>query len=163
MDLVILVVLGIGLVTGLTRGLIKQACATVGLVAGLLVARALYAVVGEQLAPHIGTSATVAGIISFIVIWAVVPVILMLAGEILTRTLEIAHLGMVNRLLGAVTGMLLYALLLGLLFKVVDTVDPNEKLISQQTKDKSLFYYPVSDVTGLFFPVIKKVTQHIIK
>lgn len=162
MDLIILVILGIGLVTGLVRGLVKQACATVGLVAGLLVARALYAVMGEHLAPHIGTSATVAGIISFIVIWAVVPVILMLAGEILTRTLEAVNLGLVNRLLGAAVGVLLYALLLGLVFKVVDAVDPHEKLISQETKDKSVFYYPVSDITGLFFPVIKKVSQHII-
>ena len=59
-DIFILVILGIGLVSGLTKGFIKQACTLIGLVAGLLVARALYTMVGEQLAPHIGTSVSVA-------------------------------------------------------------------------------------------------------
>ena len=79
-DIFIVVVLGIGLVSGLAKGFIKQACGLVGLIAGLLVARALYAAVGEQLAPHIGTSVSVAQIISFIIIWAVIPALLMLAG-----------------------------------------------------------------------------------
>ena len=81
-DIVILIVIGAGIVMGLMRGLIKQACAVVGLIAGLLVARALYGMVGEQLAPHIGTSVSVAQIISFVVIWAVVPTILMVAGMV---------------------------------------------------------------------------------
>ena len=84
-DIFIVVVLGIGLVSGLAKGFIKQACGLVGLIAGLLVARALYAAVGEQLAPHIGTSVSVAQIISFIIIWAVIPALLMLAGAALTR------------------------------------------------------------------------------
>ena len=62
-DIVILIIIGAGIVMGLMRGLIKQACAVVGLIAGLLVARALYGMVGEQLAPHIGTSVSVAQII----------------------------------------------------------------------------------------------------
>lgn len=62
-DIIILTGLGIGLVSGMIKGLVKQTCAVVGLVAGLLVARALYGAMGEQLASHIGTSVTVAQII----------------------------------------------------------------------------------------------------
>lgn len=162
-DIVILIVIGAGIVMGLMRGLIKQACAVVGLIAGLLVARALYGMVGEQLAPHIGTSVSVAQIISFVVIWAVVPTILMIAGMALTKVLEVAHLGIVNRLLGAVLGALLHVLFLGMLFKVIEYMDPDEKLIREKTKEESVFYNPVKETTGLFFPVIEKITHDIIK
>lgn len=162
-DIVILIIIGAGIVMGLMRGLIKQACAVVGLIAGLLVARALYAMVGEQLAPHIGTSVSVAQIISFVVIWAVVPTILMVAGMALTKVLEVAHLGIVNRLLGAVLGALLHVLFLGMLFKVIEYMDPDEKLIREKTKEESVFYNPVKETAGLFFPVIEKITHDIIK
>lgn len=162
-DIVILIIIGAGIVIGMMRGLIKQACAVVGLIAGLLVARGLYTMVGEQLAPHIGTSVSVAQIISFVVIWAVVPTILMVAGMALTKVLEAASLGIVNRLLGAVLGALLNVLFLGMLFKVIEYIDPGQKLIREETKEESAFYNPVKETAGLFFPVIEKVTHEIIK
>ena len=162
-DIFIVVVLGIGLVSGLAKGFIEQACGLVGLIAGLLVARALYAAVGEQLAPHIGTSVSVAQIISFIIIWAVIPALLMLAGAALTRALEAAHLGIVNRMLGAVTGMVLHLLFLGVLIKVVEYIDPDEKMLTPEVKEQSVFYHPVGETAGLFFPAIKQVTEQLIK
>lgn len=162
-DIIILIIIGIGLVLGMVRGFLKQACATVGLIVGLLVARALFGVVGEQLAPHIGMSVSVAQIISFIVIWAVVPVLLMLAGEALTKVLEAVHLGSVNRLLGGITGAILNILFIGLFIQILEYIDPKEKLISRETKEESVFYHPVGEVTGIFFPAIKQVTEQIIK
>lgn len=162
-DIIILTGLGIGLVSGIIKGLVKQTCAVVGLVAGLLVARALYGAMGEQLASHIGTSVTVAQIISFIMIWAVVPLLVMLAGNALTKALEAVHLGMVNRLLGGVAGALLYLLLMGILLKVVEFVDADSILITNGMKQDSVFYHPVKEVAGIFFPAIKEVTEQIIK
>ena len=161
-DIFILVILGIGLVSGLTKGFIKQACTLIGLVAGLLVARALYTMVGEQLAPHIGTSVSVAQIISFIIIWTIIPALLMLAGAALTRALEIIHLGAVNRLLGGIAGIALHLLFLGILIKVIEYIDPEEKLLSQQVKQESVFYHPVEETAGMFFPAIKEVTEQLI-
>lgn len=162
-DIFILVILAIGLISGLAKGFIRQACALVGLVAGLLVARALYAMAGEQLAAHIGTSVSVAQIISFIVIWAVVPMLLMLAGGALTRALEAIHLGGLNRLLGALAGVAINLLLLGILIRVVEYVDPEEKMLPAETRQESRFYGPVKEVAGVFFPAIKEVTEQLIK
>ncbi len=162
-DIFILVILGLGLIAGLVKGFIKQVCTLIGLVAGLLVARALYAMVGEQLAPHIGTSVSVAQIISFIVIWAIIPALLMLAGATLTRALKFIHLGAVNRLMGGIAGIALHLLFLGILIKVVEYIDPEEKLLSRQVKQESVFYHTVEETAGVFFPAIKEVTEQLIK
>lgn len=158
-DIFVLIVLAIGLARGASRGLIRQICAVVGLVAGLLVARALYAVVGEELASQIGTSVTLTQIVSFVIIWAVIPGVLMLAGSVLTKTLDAISLGSINRLLGALAGVVLHLLVLGLLVRVVEYVDPENQLISLPTKQSSLFYYPLGELTGVFFPVVREIYE----
>ena len=56
-DIIILVVIGVGVIQGLMKGFVKQLASIVGLIAGLLVARALFASVAEKLVeyypPHI--------------------------------------------------------------------------------------------------------------
>ena len=89
--------------------------------------------------------------------------VLMLAGAALTRALEAAHLGIVNRMLGAVTGMVLHLLFLGVLIKVVEYIDPDEKMLTPEVKEQSVFYHPVGETAGLFFPAIKQVTEQLIK
>ena len=53
-DWVIIILLALGAVSGFMKGFFKQLAAVVGLIAGLLVARALFAGLGEQLAVAVG-------------------------------------------------------------------------------------------------------------
>ena len=83
------------------QGFVKQLASIVGIIAGLLLARALFGVVGEQLAPKLGTSTTVAQIIAFILIWVIVPIALSLIASIITKALSAIKLGWLNRWLGS--------------------------------------------------------------
>lgn len=47
-DWIMIAIVGLGAVVGFSKGFIRQLASVVGLVAGLLVARALYASVGER-------------------------------------------------------------------------------------------------------------------
>jgi len=162
-DIIILILLGVGVVVGFARGFLKQLASVVGLIAGLLVARALFVMVGEKLAPQIGTSVTVAQIISFVVIWVAIPLILHVVASMLTKALEVVYLGGINRFFGALFGMLVSLLWIGLFIHVLQYIDSENVLIGQTQKEASLLYYPAERVTGLFFPAIKQVTEQIIK
>lgn len=50
LDWIIVAIISIGAILGFTKGFIRQLASIVGLVVGLLVARALFASVGEKLA-----------------------------------------------------------------------------------------------------------------
>ena len=65
-DWVIIILLALGAVSGFMKGFFKQLAAVVGLIAGLLVARALFAGLGEQLAVAVGTSVTFGQILAFL-------------------------------------------------------------------------------------------------
>ena len=49
-DIIILAMIGVGVIMGLIKGFVKQMASIVGLIAGLLMARALFGIVAERLA-----------------------------------------------------------------------------------------------------------------
>ena len=51
-DIIILILVLAGAIVGFRKGFIKQLASLVGLVVGLLAAKALYGVVGDQLSAH---------------------------------------------------------------------------------------------------------------
>ena len=71
------------------KGFVKQLASIVGLIAGLLVARALFASVAEKLAPVLGTSTVIAQILAFVLIWVAVPLGFVLVASFLTKALDL--------------------------------------------------------------------------
>ncbi len=160
-DWIIVGVVAVGTVLGFAKGALRQIATLVGLVAGLLLARALYLTVGEQMAVEFGTSATVSQIIAFFLIWILVPIALLWVASLLTQVLEVVHLGILNRLAGAVVGGLKYALIVCLAIQLIQFIDPKDQLLPKETKKKSVTYYPMEEVGQVFVPTIKNVTKEL--
>lgn len=160
-DIIILVLIGIGAISGLMRGSIKQLAQIVGFVAGLLLARGMFGVVAEQLAPALGTSITIAQILSFILIWVAVPIGCSLIASVLTKALNVVNLGWLNRLAGAMLGAVKLMMLIGLGIYVLEYIDPKSEMVSKTTKKSSLLYSPMKEFVDQCLPVVKDVTEDI--
>lgn len=162
-DIIILVVIGVGVIQGLMKGFVKQLASIVGLIAGLLVARALFASVAEKLAPVLGTSTVIAQILAFVLIWVAVPLGFVLVAFFLTKALDAVRLGWLNRWLGSGLGALKYMILIGLAIHVLEYIDPKDEMIDATKKQESVLYYSIRDLSGIFFPVFKNVTEQLIE
>lgn len=162
-DWVIIILLALGAVSGFMKGFFKQLAAVVGLIAGLLVARALFVGLGEQLAVAVGTSVTFGQILAFLLIGLIVPLVLSLLASALTKIVDMTGLGFINRLLGAVLGVIKYALVISLVIHFIDFADSKDNLIHSTTKGSSLLYYPIKDFSAFFYPVVKTVTEKFIE
>ena len=160
-DIIILVLIGVGVIQGLMKGSIKQLASIVGFVAGLLLARGLFATVAEQLAPALRTSITVAQILSFILIWVAVPIGCSLVASVLTKALDVINLGWLNRLAGALLGALKLMLLVGIGIYVLEYIDPKSEMVSETRKRSSLLYSPMKELVDQCLPVVKDVTDDI--
>ena len=163
LDWIIIAIIALGVVFGFMKGAVKQAATIVGLIAGLLLARALFSQLGEKLAVELGTTVSVAQVIAFFMIWILVPVVFLILASMLTKALEIVHLGIVNRLLGALLGALKYAFIVSLAISFLEYIDSKDELINRTVKQSSLLYYPVKELSGLFIPALKNVTNEIIQ
>ena len=160
-DIIILILIGVGVIQGLMKGSMKELASVVGFVAGLLLARALFGTVAEQLAPALNTSITVAQILSFILIWVAVPIGCSLVASVLTKALEVVHLGWLNRLSGAMLGAVKMMLLVGIGIYVLEYIDPKSEMISRTTKRASVLYEPMKELVDQCLPVVKDVTDDI--
>lgn len=161
-DILILLIVGIGAVSGFMKGFIRQLASILGLIVGLLAAKALYASLAEKLCPTLTESMTVAQIVAFVFIWIAVPLLFVLVASVLTKAAEAISLGWLNRWLGSGLGALKFLLLTSLAICVLEFIDGDNKLIDATKKSESLLYYPMETFAGVFFPAAKNITQQYI-
>ena len=111
-DLLVPAIIIVGTIIGWKKGFIETICSFAGFFLGLIVAKMLYGVVGQWLAPSIGTNISVACFIAFLLIWVAVPVALGMVGNLLTSILNALPLvGKVNSLAGSFIGFIKYFIL----------------------------------------------------
>ncbi len=161
LDIIILVIIGSGVLRGFLKGALKQAAGLLGLTAGLMAARALYALVAKDVFSHAAGGMTPAQALAFLAVWLLVPSLFLLAASVLAKALEAVSLGWLNRLLGAVAGGLLHALVASLLACVLEHADRQNELVSRRQKQESALYHAVKPLAGLFFPEAKEFAEQI--
>lgn len=126
-DIIILASLSIGVLAGFFWGLIRQVIAVVGLIGGLIVAGKYYADLAAFLHGRDGNGLVAddnwAHIIAFVGILLLVSLAIGVIGSVLRVVARLLFLGWLDRLLGALLGLII-ALTLTMALVVVSTVFP---------------------------------------
>jgi membrane protein required for colicin V production len=146
-DLVIGIILIAGLIRGFLRGLIYEIA-----MLGILF---LFYFMGFRLAsmasPHIAglfnaNPRTVFFISSFLV-FAGISIAAILLAKLLSGLINIAALGIFNKIGGAIFSALKFALLTGIILVFINRLDRNYKFISASAKKESQLFYPLVNNT----------------
>ena len=111
LDIVIIVAIAVTTFVGLKIGLIKAVLSLVGLVVGVILARLFYVPLSEQLG--FIPQATVAKVVAFAIIMIGVMIIAGVLAMVLKWITSMIMLGWVNRIGGAVFGLVLGAIICG--------------------------------------------------
>jgi len=159
MNLLILIVLLIGAGIGFYQGAFKQIANLCGVVLGLILAAMLYKEFGDFLATASSTSASVGRVFAFVIIFLVVPVVLGWVASLLTKAFESVHLGFVNRICGAVIGILSYTLLLSAAFNFFDFVESGCGYHPEALEERPATYYLIKHAAQAIVPDIIIVTD----
>jgi len=116
LDIVIIVVIGVSAFLGLKAGLIKAVLVLAGLIVGVFLAGRYYVPLSEKLAFIPQDNA--AKIVAFLIILVVVMIIARLLASLLGKLASIVMLGWINRIGGAIFGLVLGAFLCGALLAI---------------------------------------------
>jgi membrane protein required for colicin V production len=111
-DILIWGVLLLFVVKGFLKGLVKEACSLLGLLAGGWAAFKYYHYLAEIIRPFIHLPQSIALVLSFIFIFLVIGLLFYLFGHLLTVVCKIMLLGGINRIGGVLFGLLEGAFLL---------------------------------------------------
>ena len=130
-------------INGWRNGFIKEIFSTLGVIAGLLIAAALYYYFADDFFAITGTETNmVINIIAFLILWIILPLMLGLFANILTVAIKGMQLGLPNSLLGVVFSVAKFALLLSCVLNVMSKLN----ILSDDKTDGSKLVTPMMTV-----------------
>ena len=152
MTLLIVIILALGAAIGCYQGAFKQIANLLGVVLGIIIAASFYKQGGELLASKCGASAGIAQVVAFVILVIIVPVCLGFVATLLTKLFSSIHLGFLNRLAGAVIGVVCYGLLLSFAFNVYDFVESKFGFSPEKLEQREDIFYKVKHVSQPLLP-----------
>lgn len=153
-DLLIVVVLIIGVARGFIDGFIKEFAALLALILGIWGAIKFSSLMAQKLYDYFDMSGKYVGIIAFIITFIIIVIIVHFIGMIVDKFVETIALGFLNRLLGLLFGFLKNALILSVIFVILNAIDAKRHFLPREAIAHSKFYNPIADIAPAIFPII---------
>lgn len=139
-DIIISIPIGLGILFGLFKGLIKEFISLAAILIGIYGAKFLAPTLSSVLIKLFNSHYTIIVPLSHLIIFLLIIGTLMLLAHVFDRIISAIALGGLNRMLGGLFGGLKYALLISFLINIIDIVDSQFHIIERETKETSYIY-----------------------
>jgi membrane protein required for colicin V production len=159
MDILIILVLAVGAIIGFTQGAFKQIANSIGILLGLGIASLFYKDFGKILTKMSGADAEYAQVIAFVVIVIIVPVLIGILANYLTKFFSLIWLGWLNHAVGIIAGIVSYGLLLSVVFNVMDLINSSGGVHRDKLEKRTELFYKVKHTTHFIMPDILIVSD----
>jgi len=158
-DIIIVALLVIGFIRGLARGLFVEVASLVALIVGIYGAIYFSYFVGDFLADRVSWDENYITIVSFAITFGIIVLIIAFIGKLFTKIADFASLGLLNKLLGGIFGVLKIGLILSIVLIILSKLYNSIPFISERQQENSILYEPVKNLAPLLFPNFIKVVE----
>lgn len=158
-DIILIAFLGFGLVRGFMKGFFVAIASLVALIAGVYGAIHFSFYAAEMLINHVDWDEKTINIAAFITTFIVIVLAIALAGKALTKLADFAALGILNKLLGALFGVVKMVLILSILLNIFDAMNSTITFVDDEHTKDAVFYEPIKSVAPLLFPIVIKAAE----
>jgi len=155
-DIILAVLLLFGLIRGFLKGFFVEVASLIALVAGVYGAIHFSNFAAEFLESKVEWDEKYINIVSFAITFVIIVLAIALAGKALTKLANFAALGIVNKLLGSVFGLLKIAMILSVLLIVFENLNSTISFVDKEEIKQSILYSPVRQLAPTIFPSILK-------
>ena len=157
LDVILLLLFIPGIIRGISKGFLEQAIALIGIVFSVWAAFKFLGPVCGLLEQYVSFPEAVLKVVAFLLILIVVSLVVLLLAKILTKVVEMALLGWLNKTLGVVSAVLITAVVLGVLIILFDTVNVQFGLVKSDILETSLVYNLLKEFGYFIFPFLKQL------
>ena len=151
-DFILLLCLGWGAYKGFRKGFIIQSFVILALVLAIWGGFAFAGKLEPFMQKHFQVSDVFCHVVSFITVFLLILILVYTSGFLVSKVADIIALGLINRLSGAVFGILANALILSVLILLFDRVNDKKHFIKPETLKKSYLYKPIGKIAPAIFP-----------
>lgn len=153
-DIVIIILLVFGLARGFINGFIKELASLLALILGIWGAIKFSSFTAERLYDFFDMTGQYVGIIAFLVTFVLIVIGVHFVGLVVDKFIEKISLGFLNSLLGLIFGVFKSALILSVIFTVLNAIDAKHKFLPRKQIEDSRLFSPIADIAPAIFPVI---------
>jgi len=154
-DIVFIVLFIWSIYRGYTKGFIIQLATLAGLLLGIYGALRFSDFTAGILAKRMDMNEQTLSILSFALTFLIILVVVILIAKLIEKFTEAIELSLVNKLLGVLLSIVKMAFIISVILVLVNKADNKYNFISNNTKEKSLLYKPLSNFAPILFPYLK--------
>jgi membrane protein required for colicin V production len=158
LDLVIALPIVLLAIMGFRKGLIKELASLAALVLGIYLAVVFSDFVAGWMIKYVDISHRWIFIIAFILTFVAVVLLVSLLGRALDKIASLALLGIINRFLGLLFGILKGAFIMSVFILLFNMIDNKEHILKAEVKNNSLLYRPVEAIAPFLLESIGSLT-----
>lgn len=155
-DIVILIFLLIAFINGYRKGLVMMLVGLATVILAAIFGGQLAVKIMPELQKLIDVSPQLANVLSYVAAFLAIAIVLGLVGFFVQKIFESVNLNFINRLLGSVVSVGTTVLIFSILLNLILMLDPGEKVIKPDVKQKSFFYEKVRVVVPAIVPYLNK-------
>jgi membrane protein required for colicin V production len=141
-DIIILIFLLWGAVRGFFKGLIIEVTTLIGLVVGAYFAIEYTSCTEGLLRDFFNFSSRYVPHIAMAINFILAVLAFLIIGRLLTKFANFIFLGLINKLLGSVFGILKYMILVFILLLMIDKLNENFHFLTEETRKERQLYQP---------------------
>lgn len=157
LDIILAIILVASLIHGLVKGFTEQVIAIVAILAGTWAALKFTNVVCNFIQPLLGAPVNFLKVLVFILMLVLVILIFKLIGKLIQASIRFITLGWLDRLLGAVFGLLKAAIVLGILAVIFTSINNTFHLVSEETLAASPVFTHLRSASIAILPYLKNL------
>lgn len=151
LDIILIIPLLLFAWNGYKKGFIVEVASLAALILGLYIAFFFSDFAAEMLNSLFDLDQKYVAVFAFLITFIVVIFLVLTVGKIVQQFINILLLGFLNKLAGAVFGLLKGALLLSILIFVINYFDFGENMIKQEEREKSIFFAPIESIAPALY------------
>lgn len=155
-DIIIVIFLLFGLIRGLMKGLFIEVASLIALIGGIWGSIHFSYFIGDFLKESVSWGEKQISLAAFAITFVLIVVAVSLLGKFLTKLADLAALGILNKILGGIFGLLKIALVLSIIFIFFQKLNTSITFLNKKTLEESILYKPVKGIAPLIFPSIIK-------
>lgn len=153
-DIVIALVLLRGSWRGFKNGIILEVASILALIAGIFGAIHFSYVVGDYLSEFLDWNENYISLTAFIITLVGIVIGVRFGGKLLTAIADIILLALLNKIAGALFGLLKQTIILGAILAFFDQINSVVGFIEEETLQNSILYEPVKEIGKFFFSLV---------
>ncbi|MBN4051430.1 CvpA family protein [bacterium AH-315-M05] len=155
-DIILIIPLLWGTYKGFTKGFIIQISTLAALMLGIYGGIKFSESVSVYLQLYIEVNYRVLMLISFALTFLLIVIAIHFLARVLKKFISLIALGFVNKLFGAIFGLLKTAFILSVVLVLINMADETLKFIPLEEKSKSVLYEPVSRLVPAVIPGVRE-------